>query len=302
MNPPDLVLGTAMWGWTMDKPTCFKVLDYFYAKGYRKVDGATNYPINKIPADFRLSERILEEWIQANQVNDLEITMKIGSINNMRSPEHNLASSFLLLNLDDYQFIFGSNLQTLMIHWDNRSDESEVEKTFNTFKTIESRGLKLGLSGIKHPEIYARLNQSYGFDFTIQCKHNLLKSDYPRYQAFHGKKRFMVYGINAGGLKLNSNAYHASSSLKVRGGNIEEPPKVIAALKALLDHLALGNQVTSFNECAMVFAHYSPDIHSILIGPSKVEQLKQTIHIQQRLLQQDYEKLYLGMQKLAAKT
>ena len=62
----ELVLGTAMWGWTVDKVTAFQLLDAWYAAGQRKVDTATNYPIDRVPEHFRLAEQILAEWIRAN--------------------------------------------------------------------------------------------------------------------------------------------------------------------------------------------------------------------------------------------
>jgi aryl-alcohol dehydrogenase-like predicted oxidoreductase len=49
--PVQLLLGTAMWGWTVSRPTCFDLLDTFYAAGFRQVDAAVNYPINKNPDD-----------------------------------------------------------------------------------------------------------------------------------------------------------------------------------------------------------------------------------------------------------
>ena len=84
---PDLILGSAMWGWTLDAPAAFTLLDQFYAAGFRKIDGATNYPLNGVPTDFRGSENILAEWIKAHGVQDLEIIMKVGSISNQYSPE-----------------------------------------------------------------------------------------------------------------------------------------------------------------------------------------------------------------------
>ena len=67
---PDLILGTALWGWTVPESTCYKLLDRFYEAGFRQIDTATNYPINKDPACFRLSESILINWISTNKVND----------------------------------------------------------------------------------------------------------------------------------------------------------------------------------------------------------------------------------------
>jgi len=46
-NTVQPLLGTAMWGWTVSRPVCFDLLDTFYAAGFRQIDAAVNYPINK---------------------------------------------------------------------------------------------------------------------------------------------------------------------------------------------------------------------------------------------------------------
>ena len=190
-NTPTLLLGTAMWGWTTSKQTAFTLLDEWYALGFREVDTATNYPIDKDPAHFRLAERILQEWIGANSITDLQVMMKIGSVNNLKTPEHILTKSFVLMLLDEYSYLFGSNLGTLMIHWDNRKNEADIRQTFEAFQVVEKQGIGLGLSGIRHPEIHAKINEDFGFDFRIQMKHNLLHQrlwplcTFPRQTSFY---------------------------------------------------------------------------------------------------------------------
>lgn len=304
-NPyfPTLMLGTAMWGWTMSKAQCFEVLDTFYQQGLRIVDAATNYPINKQPGDFRLSENILEEWLKVNGVNDLQVIMKIGSLNNMRSPEHNLSYSFMVMCLDEYRFKLGSNLDTIMIHWDNREEATDIRQSFEALQLASEKGLNVGLSGIRYPKIYAQLNQEYGLDFSIQIKHNLLHSDYPRYADFHGKPRFITYGINAGGLKLNAGQYQQNSSLKTRGGNVEVMPPIVDQIKEVLKESNASNQgqpISKFNECGMVYAFYSPDIKGILLGSSSKKQLMESIQFYQLLKGGAYADFYHKLLQLAA--
>ncbi len=298
MNIPDLVLGTAMWGWTVPPKKCFELLDLFYAQGYRQIDGATNYPINKVPEDFRKAETILQEWITANGVNDLQIMMKVGSLNNMRSPDHNLSKSFLLINLDDYRSKFAQNLDTLMVHWDNRDDPSAIEETLKALGDIREQGIKVGLSGIKHPDIYYELNQEHSVDFRIQCKHNLLVSDYSRYKDFHGTKRFIAYGVNAGGIKFSVSEYRSESSLKARGGKVDQVPSIVPQLKVLITAQQLSSEIKSFNQCGMIYACYHPDMEGVLIGPSNTEQLNNTIEFYRLLKAKDYSDFYHAMKNL----
>ncbi|MEZ4983547.1 MAG: aldo/keto reductase [Saprospiraceae bacterium] len=115
-HPIPLVLGTALWGWTVDEPTCHRLLSHFYRQGGRMVDTATNYPINKQPADFRRAENILARWCQREEVTDLQVIVKVGSVDNLFTPDNNLSPAFLLMALDYYRNLFGSNLHTFMIH------------------------------------------------------------------------------------------------------------------------------------------------------------------------------------------
>jgi aryl-alcohol dehydrogenase-like predicted oxidoreductase len=280
--PVQLLLGTAMWGWTVSRPTCFDLLDTFYAAGFRQVDAAVNYPINKNPDDFRAAEHILLEWINTHGIRDLKITMKLGSLNNLRSPEHNLSKSFLLLNLDDYRYRLGSNWDTLMVHWDNSDAPDAIAETLEALAISRNAGLRIGLSGIRHPDLYARLNAQveFNFDFHIQIKHNFLQSDYARYSDFHGSRRFSAYGIHAGGIKPDASAYRPDSSLAARGGNVQALTPEVEQWRQLIEKQP---RPLGFHEAAMMFAAGHPDIESIVVGPSSQAQLLDTINVWKNL-------------------
>ncbi len=296
---PSLALGTAMWGWTISKHTAFELLNGFYENGFRQIDTATNYPINKNPSDFRKAEMILQEWIQTHGIQDLQVIVKIGSINNQRSPEHNLNKSFILLNFDEYRFKFGSNLEMLMVHWDNRKDEAAIQETLEALDIGRGHGLAIGLSGIRYPALYAVLNEKFQFDFHIQIKHNLLHSDYQNYAAFHGKRCFITYGINAGGIKLEVQEYGANSSLQVRGGNTAQEHPIAARLRQIISAANQEQQrpkLASMNHLGILYAFYSPDIERILIGPSKLEQWQDSLDFYRYLQQFDYTDVFQKLQ------
>ena len=297
---PELILGTAMWGWTTPASVCFDLLDHFYEQGFRAIDTATNYPINENTADFRLAEKILKEWIHTNGITDLKVMVKVGSITNIRTSENNLQKSFLLMLLDEYQFLFGENLETYMIHWDNREASSEVRASLEAMTVAAEKGFQIGLSGIKHPSIYQALQDDFPFDFRIQIKHNLLQSSYEHYKAFHGKPRFIAYGINAGGIKLAPDTYHEQSSLKVRGGNIQVEPALLPKLRDLIQEVnqTINHPITHFNECGMTYAFHSPDMEGILLGTSKLEQLKASIAFYHLLCQGKFEAFHESLVRL----
>jgi aryl-alcohol dehydrogenase-like predicted oxidoreductase len=253
MPLPSLILGTARWGDAVGRQTAHDLLSAFYQAGYREVDTATNYPINKNPADFRRAEQILTEWIKAHGVNDLKITAKVGSVNNMRSPEHILTRSFLLMCLDEYRRLWGPNLDTLMIHWDNRDDLAEIDDSLQALAFAAQQGLRPGLSGITRPDLYAEANRAWKLDFRIQFKHNIFSSDYDRYKPFHGTRRFVAYGILAGGTKPGPEVIEAAN----QSGRY--PP------------------IQHFYQLGLAHALSLPDMESVIIGPSKVEQLEENL-------------------------
>ena len=301
MNPTALFLGTAMWAWTVEKAQAFQLLDDFYAAGYRQIDAATNYPINKNSADFRAAEKILFEWIKVHGISDLKVLMKVGSINNLYTPEHNLSPTFLHIMHNEYQNLLGDQLDEFMIHWDNRDDIQLIRASLEALNHIRQQGVKIGLSGIKHPEHYAQLNRDFGFDFDIQFKHNLLYSDYERYSAFQGKPRFLAYGMNAGGLKFKAKQYHANSSTTVRGVSADQHRGFLNQVEECLTKYNQASELpplSRFNQCSMVFAYYSPDIKGLLIGPSSTEQLKDSIHFFQGLEKGHHRALYNALRQL----
>jgi len=273
---PTLLFGTAKFAFTIDRPTAFALLDAFYAAGFREVDTATNYPIDKNPDHFRKAEEILTEWIDAHGVKDLKITAKVGSIDNMRSPLHLLNRSFLLMCLDEYRRIWDSNLDTYMVHWDNREDIDEIRETLQALAYAAGLGLRPGLSGIARPDLYAEANRDFGLDFRIQLKHNVLESKYGHYKPFHGAKRFVAYGINAGGIKLGQDPRldFLKPVLKKAASDKNRPP------------------VEHFYQVGMLFAYFHPEMEGILIGPSSKKQLQENLAFFQDLNKWDYPKVY----------
>lgn len=295
-----LILGTAMWGWTMPKEKCFELLDAYYQLGGREVDTATNYPINKNPQDFRRAERILLDWLTANEVKDMQVMMKIGSLNNLRTSDHNLSPSFLMMAANDYQYFFGSNLSSLMIHWDNRDDFIEIRQSLDVLEGLQKTGINIGFSGLKHPDLYAKALEGISIKgLRIQIKHNLLYSDYDRYKPLHDKAAFIAYGINAGGLKLQQNAYKMNASLMVRGGRKEAHIDLIKSLNELLQEETKSLPIPErINHLGLLYALYHPAIKQVLLGVSSIEQLDDTMKWVEHLEVGNYTDLYEKLVKL----
>ncbi len=294
-----LLLGTAAWGWTIDRTEAFQLLDTWLAAGHRAIDAATNYPINRNPADFRASQNILAEYIRVHGLHDLRVTMKIGSLDNMRSPEANLSPSFVLMMGEEYRRLLGANLDCLMLHWDNRVDVQAIAGTLESLQTLQQlEGIRPGLSGIAQPEAYLQANAVCGLSFDIQLKNNVLQSDLARYKPLQGLgHRFFAYGINGGGVKLDAQ-YTAESTLLRRGSQPDKTVETGERLRALLSQWNthfVRPPIKTMNHIGLIFNYYQPVLHGMLWGPSSVAQLRETLDFYRNLGVFDYGDVYAGI-------
>jgi len=294
-NNIDLILGTSMWGWTVEKNECFKILDIFYNEGYRWIDIAPNYPINNDRKYFRYAENIIFEWINNNKINDIIIIVKIGSMDNLGGPNINLSYSFILMNYEYYLNKFGPCLSHIMIHWDNRDSLLSIESTINALKVIKKDGVDIGLSGIKNPNHYFNLKNELELDYLIEIKHNIFSSSYEHYSMFHNDSKFIVYGINSSGIKIN-NKYKKSNSLIVRRKDYRSKKYniIINKIKKLLENYKQYTSlpVSSFNHIGMIYAFNSLWVSGIIIGPSSLIQLTDSISFFNNLNNCDTKNIY----------
>lgn len=277
----ELMLGTAQWGWTIGRDNAFEILEYWMHAGFRAVDCATNYPINRQPACFRAAEGILSEFVQAHGLGDLDVTMKIGSMDNMRTPDNNLSPSFIQMMGHEYGRILGDNLGCLMIHWDNRDQEKEIGVTLDGLRRVCSElGCRAGLSGVRAPEAYVRVAGNDTFD--IQVKHNVLYSDLERYTPWFpsDRHRYYAYGINAGGIKLPGEHYSEKSTYLARGGNPALNEEQVNKLNELTGRYSreTGTAITGMWQLGLTHAAAEPALHGIIAGISSVGQLEDLIN------------------------
>jgi len=302
-----LMLGTAQWGWTVSKKEAFQLLDTWLAAGFRPVDCATNYPINRNPADFRAAEKILQEYLYAHGLKDLRITMKIGSLDNLRSPDVNLAPSFVQMMTEEYLRIFDTNLACVMFHWDNRDEVGEIHASLVALQRIQNElGIRPGLSGIAHPEAYAAANADLGLGFDIQLKHNILQSDFERYSTLNPTRstlnphHLFAYGINAGGVKLEA-PYPTDSTFLARGGQPEKVAPVLQKISALLpdwNTAFVRPPVKTMNHVGLIFAGLHPGLSGILLGVSSVAQLRETLDFWRNFEVFDYSDVFSALKKI----
>lgn len=275
-----LILGTAMWGWSVSRNTAYDILDKFLLNGGGFVDTATNYPINKQDKDFGVAIRWLSEWQKNNQNSKLSLIAKIGSINNMGGPETDLSQRNIFDATKKLRDLFELSLSCISIHWDDRKNDNANQKaiaeTVSAMARLREEGLNIGLSGIKNPMCYYLANPTLAKHWMIQVKENLMTSA-PRlaYQTFFPNAKYFAYGINMGGIKIGE--YSSNSSVNLR--NIKIESKLVERAQAFLES---GHRIDprpkTFNELSLAFGHNNTSLAGVIIGPRNVSQLEESLN------------------------
>jgi len=281
------VLGTALWGWGVNRNDAYELLENFFENGGASIDTATNYPINKCNQDFGTAIKWLEDWKASNPNSKFSLIIKIGSIDNMGSAEIDLSAKNIIATKNRLRDKFEDSLSCISIHWDNRggdmNDSCLIDETVEAMSKIEASGIAIGISGIKFPELYYKSNPALADKWMIQVKENFstcLARD--TYQDFFPRAKYLAYGINLGGLKTESP--ESDSSIELR--KISIPLSLIEKISNYinLDH-GFDPRPATLNELALAISHNNPSLSGAIIGPRNKKQLMNTLDYWGRLEQ-----------------
>ena len=250
-----IALGCARWGTFVEKRIAFKILDIFVEGGGRRIDSSTNYPINGIAKDHGLANRILTDWIRHNPGVDLNVFVKIGSLDNSGGPETDLSAGYLQSKFDNLKQNFGMNLGGLGIHWDNReeSDIEDIRETTTKLNQFHQNGLRIGLSGITAKQAYFRAAPTLHDVWEIQVKESVNNFKVrEEYQKFLPDSRYVAYGIS--GTQTNS--------------SIRRDVTNLGAIKNYEGSLSLDSYVNFIKEILS-----RDPIYQVIIGPRTTDQI-----------------------------
>lgn len=280
-----IVLGTALWGWGVDRTTAHKLLDQFVANGGNVIDTATNYPINKHSEDCGLALNWVAEWLTLSGKVDIAVIAKIGAKDNLGGPDTDLTPPFIRKSEAFLRDKLGSSLAAIAVHWDNRGDNRDdtyaIAESVKEFARISESGLSIGFSGVRHPQLYLDAAPELANKWWIQVKENALSNSARlHYHDVFPNARYLAYGINMGGLKLES--LSDQSSISIRG--LKHPNEIVEKLSNYLssDH-GLRPSPNNFNELALLTSYLNPALSGIIIGPRDVGQFLSTLNFVSRL-------------------
>jgi aryl-alcohol dehydrogenase-like predicted oxidoreductase len=286
MSLASLVLGTARWGWGVNKAQAFEMMSIFEDFGGTLVDSATNYPINGETESNGLALRWLAEWFQVKPDSRSKVLVKVGSVDNSGSSASDLSETRLSKVYAQLMEDFGpERLHGLGVHWDNRrrlnGDVSEdVLGTIRFLRSIFSQGLNVGLSGIKAPDLYASVAPELADKWIIQVKENISdKSSREQYSAVFARAHYLAYGINFGGSNPASRGANAQSKVSKLKTEIQK--------SQILGNLAQASKKwpypNSVYQLALLYAHRESGLSGVILGSRTSDQLIDSLKFAQGL-------------------
>jgi hypothetical protein len=255
-----LTLGTASWGQKISKNNAHRILALFYENGYRCVDTATNYPIDKNPENFGMTLNWLTEF--RTDFPELKIYVKAGAATNFGDSDTLLNSSYLDLLFHKLSSELGVNLAGIGIHWDNLGQGEARSEVIEFLTNLSRQGLLIGLSGVQSLENYAATNESRTLPWNFQINLSPLIEPTGINQKLRIRDLFpnaKIYGYNLLGGSKSTDKWLASERK--------------AKLSGHFDIAASGTMISLLE--AIISRSSTQKIDGILIGPTTIEQTQQ---------------------------
>lgn len=269
-----LVLGTALWGWGVEKADAFSMLDEFAAWGGKWIDTGMNYPINGVPEDYGLALAWIGEWLRSNPKSGVQVWVKVGSIDNSGSQAHDLSASAIYASEELIRERVVDALGCIAVHWDHRQELDAIADTVSALRALALKGLAVGLSGIERPDLYALTAPDLADQWWIQVKENVATNAARTHiERSLPSARYVAYGINLGGRLLQAHgSYRSSSSLR----GLE--PLSMETLGALVEFgRSTTPQAESLPQLALLHTACNSSLDGAVIGPRTIAQVLATL-------------------------
>lgn len=167
-----LTFGGNVFGWTIDEPTSFEILDAFTGAGFNLIDTADVYSRWKPGNSGGESEIIIGNWMQQRKNRDkVIIATKVGS--DMGQGKKDLSKAYILKAVEaSLQRLKTDYIDLYQTHWDDDGG-LPVEETLEAYQELVKAGKVrwIGASNLTPARLKASLEASR-------------KHGYPSYQTF----------------------------------------------------------------------------------------------------------------------
>ena len=155
-----LTLGTNVFGWTIDQPTSFEILDAFIAAGFNLLDTADVYSRWAAGHTGGESETIIGNWIKKrNNREQVIIATKVGG--DMGQGKKDISKKHILKAAEaSLKRLQTEHIDLYQTHWDDH--ETPVEETLSAYQQLikEGKVRYIGASNLSPQRLLASLEAS----------------------------------------------------------------------------------------------------------------------------------------------
>ena len=290
-----LALGGNVFGWTVDEPTAFKILDAFVAAGFDLIDTADVYP-RWVPGNKGgESEAIIGNWMKApGNRQKVVIATKVGS--EMGPGFRGLSRAHILRSVEDsLRRLRTDHIDLYQSHYDDRA--TPIEETLGAYEQLikEGKVRTIGASNFTAKRLSRSLavSEEKGLPRyeSLQPLYNLYdRAEFERTLAplcrEQGIGVISYYGLASGFLtgKYRSvkDLSKSTRGQRVRAYLTERGFRILAAL----DHVAERYDAAPAS-IALAWVMAQPGITAPIASATSVKQLKELVEAAELILDQE---------------
>ena len=277
-----LALGGNVFGWTIDEPTSFNILDGFATAGFNLLDTADVYSRWKPGNTGGESETIIGNWMKERK-NRSEIIIATKVASDMGGGKKGLSKKYILQAIEaSLKRLQTDYIDLYQTHWDD--PETPIEETLEAYQQLVKEGKVswIGASNLSAERLTASLKISkekgYPAYQTFQPQYNLLEREVfeKELEAICVENNLGVinYYSLASGFLTGKYRSEADLSKSVRGGGAkkylnDKGLKILAALDKVADEF---NSTPTSIAIAWLIAR--PSITAPIASATNSDQLK----------------------------
>ena len=298
-----LVLGTNVFGWTVDEPSAFSILDAFVDHGFDAIDTADSYS-HWVPGNLGgESESIIGNWLarSPSRRSQVHVMTKVGSGMPGTGGKKTLKKEWILHEVEEsLRRLRVERIDLYQAHWPDPS--TPIEETLRAFDTLIRAGKvrAIGASNLDAAQLAEALRVADARGLpryaTLQPEYNLYDRD--KYDGAlrdlamrEGLGVITYYGLASGFL---SGKYRTADDLKKspRGGGVAKylNPRGMRVLAAL-DTVAARHSAPPA-EVALAWLMQRPGVTAPIASATNLEQLASLMRATElRLSEEDVREL-----------